>query len=150
MDYRYLGETGLKVSELCLGVIPWSPLRGGWLSGKYRRGMTAPPEGRWVETAGKLGWSESWNAYDNEHTWSVLDKLFAVAVETGKTPAQVALNWLLHRPGVTTPIIGVRKLEHLEDNLGTIGWTLSEGHIDQLKQASEQVRPYPYDIAEGT
>ena len=131
-----------------LGVIPWSPLRGGWLSGKYRRGMTAPPEGSRVETAGKLGWSESWNAYDNERTWSVLDTLFAVAKETKKTPAQVALNWLLHRPGVTAPIIGVRKLEHLEDNLGATGWVLSDGQIDQLNRVSEQLRPYPYDIAD--
>ena len=80
----------------------------------------------------------------------MLDTLFAVAKGIGKTPAQVALNWLLHRPGVTAPIIGVRKLEHLEDNLGATGWTLSEGQIDQLKQASEQVRPYPYDIADRT
>ena len=101
-----------------------------------------------VETTGKLGWSESWNAYDNERTWSVLDMLFAVAKETGKTPAQVALNWLLHRPGVTAPIIGVRKLEHLEDNLGATGWVLSEGQIDQLNRASEQILHYPYDIVD--
>jgi aryl-alcohol dehydrogenase-like predicted oxidoreductase len=131
-----------------LGVIPWSPLRGGWLSGKYRRGMTAPPEGTRVEVAGKLGWSESWSAYNNEHTWSVIDSLFEMAEETGKTPAQIALNWLLNRPGVTAPIIGVRSLEHLEDNLGATGWALNEDQMDRLNQASDKLKPYPYDMAD--
>lgn len=77
-----------------LGVIPWSPLRGGWLSGKYRRGMTAPPEGTRVKAAEEQGWSESWSAYNNDRTWHILDTLFAVAEQIGKTPAQVALNWV--------------------------------------------------------
>jgi aryl-alcohol dehydrogenase-like predicted oxidoreductase len=129
-----------------VGVITWSPLRGGWLSGKYRRGMTAPPEGTRVETAEKQGWSESWSAYNTEHTWRVLDVLFEVAEEIGKTPAQVALNWLLQRAGVTAPIIGVRTLEHLEDNLGAGGWSLSEEHMERLIQVSERRLLYPYDL----
>ena len=52
-----------------LGIIPWSPLRGGWLSGRYQRGMQAPPQGSRVEEAGQMGWSESWDKYNNEHTW---------------------------------------------------------------------------------
>lgn len=129
-----------------LGVILWSPLRGGWLSGKYSRGMTAPPMGSRVEAAEKQGWSEAWSVYNTEHTWCVLDVLFAVAEEAGKTPAQVALNWVLHRPGVTAPILGIRTLAHLEDNLGASGWTLSEEHMDRLNQASERRLPYPYDF----
>ncbi len=108
-----------------VGIIPWSPLRGGWLSGKYHRGMTAPPKDSRVEEAGKKGWGEAWEIYDNEHTWQVIDTLFAVAKETGKTVAQVALNWVLNRPGITAPIIGVRTMKHLEDNLRATGWTLS-------------------------
>jgi len=131
-----------------LGIIPWSPLRGGWLSGKYRRGMTEPPKDSRVEVAEKFGWSESWCAYDNEHTWSVLDALFAMAEETGKTPAQVALNWVLNRPGVTAPIIGVRNLKHFEDNLGATGWALSEDQMDRLNQVSDKLKPYPYDMAD--
>jgi aryl-alcohol dehydrogenase-like predicted oxidoreductase len=131
-----------------LGVIPWSPLRGGWLSGKYRRGMTEPPKDSRVEAAGKFGWSESWGEYDNEHTWSALDALFAVAEETEKSPAQVALNWLLNRPGVTAPIIGVRNMKHFEDNLGAAGWKLDDDQMDRLNQVSEKVRPYPYDMAD--
>ena len=132
-----------------LGVIPWSPLRGGWLSGKYRRGMTAPPEGTRVKTAEEHGWSESWSAYSNERTWSVLDVLFAVAEEVGKTPAQVALNWVLQRPGVTAPIIGARTPEQLEDNLGASGWSLGDEQTARLTQASELPAPYPYPFVAG-
>jgi aryl-alcohol dehydrogenase-like predicted oxidoreductase len=128
-----------------LGVIPWSPLRGGWLSGKYRRGMSGPPEGTRVEIADKEGWSESWSRYNNEQTWQVIDALLAVAEEVEKTPAQVALNWLLQRPGVTAPIIGARTMTHLEDNLGATGWTLSEDQMARLTAAGDQPLPYPYE-----
>jgi aryl-alcohol dehydrogenase-like predicted oxidoreductase len=128
-----------------LGVIPWSPLRGGWLSGKYRRGMAAPPAGTRVAVAEEQGWSESWSAYNNERTWSLLDALFAVADEAGKTPAQVAINWLLRQPGVTAPIIGARTMEQLETNLGSAGWQLSEAALARLNQASASETPYPYE-----
>ncbi len=144
-------QVELELLPVCqnegLGVIPWSPLRGGWLSGKYRRGMPAPPEGTRVETATELGWSEAWQEYDHEHTWHVLDELFAVAEEAGKTPAQVAINWLMQRPGVTAPIIGARTLEQLESNLGSSGWALGEDHVERLNQASETRLPfYPYGM----
>lgn len=129
-----------------LGLIPWSPLRGGWLSGKYRRGMEAPVEGTRIELAEKQGWSERWSAYATEQTWSVLDALFAVADEVGKSAAQVALNWLLRRPAVTAPIIGARTLRHLEDNMGAVGWELSSEHVARLTTASDPVLPYPYDF----
>ncbi|HEX9926489.1 MAG TPA: aldo/keto reductase [Anaerolineae bacterium] len=129
-----------------LGIIPWSPLRGGWLSGKYRRGMTAPPSGTRVEIAEEQGWSESWSAYNTEHTWTVVDTLLAVAEEVEKTPAQVALNWLLQRPGVTAPILGVRTMAHLEDNIAATGWALTEEQMTRLTQAGEVTLPYPYDF----
>ena len=128
-----------------LGVIPWSPLRGGWLSGKYRRGMQAPPAGTRVEEAEAKGWGESWSAYNNEHTWSVLDALFAVAEEVDKTPAQVALNWVLNRPTVTAPIIGTRTVEQLEANLGCTGWSLSPEQQQRLDQPSEPDSVYLYE-----
>ncbi len=127
-----------------LGVIPWSPLRGGWLSGKFRRGMEAPLKGSRIERAEVEGWGESWSAYNNEYTWGVIDALFEVAEETGKKPAQVAINWLLQQPGVTAPIIGTRTLAQLEDNLGATGWDLTPKQVDKLNQASEVRAPYPY------
>jgi aryl-alcohol dehydrogenase-like predicted oxidoreductase len=127
-----------------LGIIPWSPLRGGWLSGKFRRGMTAPPPDTRVKAAEEMGWSESWSAYNNERTWSILDELFAIAEEAGKAPAQVALNWLLQRPGVTAPIIGARNMEQLEHNLGASGWALSDKQMARLNKASEMKLSYPY------
>ena len=128
-----------------LGVIPWSPLRGGWLSGKFRRGMTTPAAGSRIEAAEEQGWSESWSAYNNEHTWTVLDALFAVAEQSSKTPAQVAINWLLQRPGVTAPIIGARTVDQLESNLAARGWSLTSEQMSRLDQASELSLPYyPY------
>ncbi|MFN8373608.1 MAG: aldo/keto reductase [Anaerolineae bacterium] len=139
-----------EVLQVCinegLGVIPWSPLRGGWLSGKYRRGMSGPIEGTRVDEAERRGWSESWNRYNNEFTWQILDALHDAAKESGKTPAQVALNWVLNRPGVTAPIIGARSMEQLEDNLAAVGWTLDDSLMQKLNTASEPELVYPYDF----
>jgi len=129
-----------------VGVIPWSPLRGGWLSGKYHRDMSEPPAETRVEAAEKYGWSESWSAYANDRTWDVIDTLLTVAKEAGKTPAQVALNWVSNRPGITAPIIGVRTMAHLEDNLGAAGWVLSTEQTRRLDQVSHAPLPYPYDL----
>lgn len=127
-----------------VGVIPWSPLRGGWLSGKFRRGMSAPPAGSRVKKAEEEGWSESWSAYDNERTWSIVDTLTAVAEQAGKSPSQVAINWLLQRPEVTAPIVGARTIEQLETNLGAAGWSLSMEHMTRLNEVSEMPPTEPY------
>ncbi|OGO37129.1 MAG: aldo/keto reductase [Chloroflexi bacterium RBG_16_57_11] len=129
-----------------LGVITWAPLRGGWLSGRYQRGMQAPPQGSRIEEADKQNWSERWEIYANERTWMLLDTLFAVARECEHTPPQVAINWLLNRPGVTSPIIGARSLKHLEDNLGAAGWSLTPEQVDRLTQAGDLPAPYPYNL----
>jgi aryl-alcohol dehydrogenase-like predicted oxidoreductase len=142
-------EVEWEIVSLCLneglGIIPWSPLRGGWLSGKIRRGMTAPIDGTRIKEAEERGWTESWSAYDNDHTWKTIDALFAVADDTGKPPAQVALRWLLQMPGVTAPIIGARTMQHFDDNMGAVGWTLSEAQMTKLNEASEKAYPYPYN-----
>lgn len=132
-----------------LGVIPWSPLRGGWLSGKYRRDMDAPPAGTRIETAEKEGWGERWSRYNTEDTWVVVDALLEVADEVNKSPAQVAINWLLQMPGVTAPIIGARTMEQLKDNLKSVGWALSEAQMEKLNHASTVELPYPYDWLHG-
>jgi len=139
-----------ELTDVCLneglGLIPWSPLRGGWLSGRYRRGMTAPPVESRVEAASKMGWGESWENYNNETTWKILDVFLAVAKDIKKPPAQVALRWLLQRPEVTAPIIGARSLDQLKDNLGTVEWKLDAGHLRQLTEISDPGKPYPYGM----
>lgn len=129
-----------------LGVIPWSPLRGGWLSGKYHRDMAAPPEGTRLEEASRKGWSEAWSKYATERTWRIIDELRSVAQETARTPAEVALRWLLQRPAVTAPIIGARTMAHLEGNLGAAGWVLDGALMARLDAVSEPDLPYPYDF----
>lgn len=111
--------------------------------------MAGPPTDSRVAAAEQHGWGESWSAYDTERTWSVLDALFAVAEEAGRTPAQVAINWLLRRPTVTAPIIGARTMEQLEANLGAIGWTLTGEQVERLNRASDPGLPYPYDQIAG-
>ena len=146
-------STEWELVPLCelegIGIIPWSPLRGGWLSGKFRRGMSAPPAGSRVEKAEVEGWSESWSGYNNEHTWQVLDALHEVATETERHPAQVAIRWLLENPAVTAPIIGARNEEQLSINMGASGWSLSPEQLTKLNQASEISLPYPYDHIAG-
>lgn len=139
-----------ELMPVCLnegvGIIPWSPLRGGWLSGKYRRGMDAPPPNTRVEDAEKYGWSESWTNLANERTWRILDALHEIAQQVEKSPAQVSLRWLLQRPGVTAPIIGARTLNHLTDNMGAIGWQIPNDLMKRLNDVSELSLVYPYDF----
>ncbi|MFF2848342.1 aldo/keto reductase [Streptomyces sp. NPDC058001] len=129
-----------------VGVIPWSPLQGGWLSGKYRRGMEAAPSGSRESQAQEQQGRETWRDRDNEDTWRVVDVVFAVAEEAGRTPAQIALRWLLQRPGVTAPIVGARTMEQLTDNLGAVGWELTPEQERRLTEASARPLPYPYDV----
>jgi aryl-alcohol dehydrogenase-like predicted oxidoreductase len=144
-------EAEWELMSLCqdagLGLLPWSPLRGGWLSGKYSRGMTGAPDGTRIRDAeSHTNWHERWANYDNERTWSILDELRAVAQEAGRHPAQVALNWLLQQPAVTAPIIGARTMEHFTVNLDAAGWDLDAEHVQRLNTVSARRLPYPYDV----
>ena len=140
-------STEWELLPLCheegLGVIPWSPLRGGWLTGKYHRGMAEPPHGTRV---GDQEDGTSWNANNNEHTYGVLDALEAVAQEVGRSQSQVGLRWVLQRPGVTAPIIGARTIAQLDDNLGAATFFLSDEQVARLDAASAVAPPYPYDF----
>jgi aryl-alcohol dehydrogenase-like predicted oxidoreductase len=132
-----------------LGLICWSPLRGGWLTGKFRRGMPEPPENTRIKAAEEKGWSESWSVYNTERTWNIIDELFTIAEDTGKSPAQIALKWLLNRPGVTAPIIGARTMEQFDDNVAAVGWSLHEDQMNRLNVVSERPLPfYPYGMIE--
>lgn len=124
-----------------LGVITWSPLRSGWLSGAFHRGMTALPPNSKAAGPG----THSWERYANDHTWHVLDELAAVAEGAGHTQPQVAVRWLLQRPGVTAPIIGARTPSYLDDLLGAVGWSLTAEQMERLDVASRPAStPYPY------
>lgn len=118
-----------------LGLLAWSPLYGGWLSGKYRRELGAAPAGsRMAEKSWIPTWT--WDLIDQDEAWAVVDTVAAIAEETGRTPAQVALRWLLQQPVVTAPIIGARTMEQLDDNLGATGWELSAEQVERLTSVS--------------
>jgi aryl-alcohol dehydrogenase-like predicted oxidoreductase len=138
-------ETEWELLPLCLeeglGVLPWSPLAGGWLSGKYRRGQAPPPDSR---VGRNDRWDDQPEQRESERTWRIVDTLVRVAEKNGRTPAQVALNWLVNRPGVTCPIIGARTMEQLDDNLGSTGWSLDPEDSRALDEASSLPLPYPY------
>jgi aryl-alcohol dehydrogenase-like predicted oxidoreductase len=121
------------------GVIAWSPLAGGWLSGKYTKDAGGPP-------AGSRSSQADWDAHDNDRTWRVLDALRAVAGEVDRTPAQVALRWVMQRPGLTAPIIGARTPGQLADNLGATGWILDDDQLRRLTEAGDAPLPYPHNI----
>ncbi|MBL8133230.1 MAG: aldo/keto reductase [Anaerolineae bacterium] len=139
-----------ELVEVCqnegMGIIPWSPLRGGWLSGRYRRGMSLPDDDSRVSNATRHNWSERWDVYASERTWTVIDTLISVGEALGKTPAQVALNWVKDRPGVTAPIIGARRMEQLQDNLGAVSWTIPAELRARLDEVAAVTPPYPYDF----
>ena len=129
-----------------LGVIPWSPLGGGFLSGKYRRDER-PPVGSRI--AGAEAWQdEYWNRRATERNWNTLDAVGEVSEETGKSYAQISLNWLLRQEGVTAPIIGARTMDQLEDNLGASGWELGPEQVSKLSAASALESVYPYRFIE--
>ncbi|MFD2078180.1 Predicted oxidoreductase [Actinopolymorpha cephalotaxi] len=128
-----------------LGLIAWSPLRMGFLSGRYRRGMQAPPHATRIERLNDSG-DPIWNHYGTEHTWRVLDVVEEIARETERSIAQVSLRWVSQRPGVTAPIVGARTLEQLEDNLAAAGWSLTDEQMGRLNAVSEHRLPHPYDV----
>ena len=126
-----------------IGVIAWSPLAGGWLSGKYRRGEPPPPESR-VGRADR--WDDLPEQRESELTWRIIDALWEIANARGRSPAQVALNWVRQQPGVTAPIIGARRMEQLKDNLASTEWTLTDEELAKLNSASAIPLPSPYNF----
>ena len=140
-------DTEWELLPLCraegIGVICWSPLAGGWLTGKYRRGLPPPPDSR-VGRADR--WDDLPDQRESERTWRILDALLKVSQARGKTPGQIALNWLLQQPGVTAPIIGARTPLQLGENLGSVGWSLSADELAILDAASQIPLPSPYNF----
>jgi len=121
-----------------IGTIVWSPLSAGRLGGKYRRGQPLPPDSRIAKGGGEGP------AIAPEFLYGIVDALDEVAKETGKTVAQVALNWVLQRPTVCNVVIGARNEEQLKQNLGAVGWILTTDQIKKLDAASNRDPIYPY------
>jgi len=121
-----------------VGALVWSPLGWGRLTGKIRRGQPLPKESRLHKTA------EQGPQVSDEYLYRVVDALDAVAKECGKSVPQVALNWLLQRPTVSTVIMGARNEEQLRQNLDSAGWNLSAAQVAKLDAASDLIPVYPY------
>ncbi len=124
-----------------LAMLAWSPLAGGWLSGKYRKGKTPEPDSR-VGRADR--WDDQPAQRESEITWRVVDCLRDIAARRGKTPSQVAINYLLGRSGLVVPILGARTPGQLAENLGSVGWELTAEETRALDEASAIPLPYPY------
>jgi aryl-alcohol dehydrogenase-like predicted oxidoreductase len=121
-----------------VGAVVWSPLGWGRLTGKIRRGQPLPESSRLHETEGFAP------PVDQAHLYGVIDALDETAKETGKSIPQIALNWLLQRPTVSTVLIGARNESQLLENLGSVGWNLTTDQIARLDVASRVMPPYPY------
>jgi 1-deoxyxylulose-5-phosphate synthase len=124
-------EEEREMIPLCLaegiGIIPWSPLARGFLTNSRRRGSE-------VETSRSRNDGFANELYFREADYQVQDRLMELADRRGQPPAQLALAWLLHKPGVTAPIIGARKLEHLEDAVAALEINLSESELAYLEE----------------
>ncbi len=121
-----------------LGAIVWSPLGWGRLTGRIRRGQPLPAGSRLHDTA------DYGPPVEDEYLFRVIDALDEVAAETGRAVPQIALRWLLQRPTVSSVIIGARDEEHLRQNIGAVGWTLTPEQMAKLDAASSRTAPYPY------
>ncbi|HAE87837.1 TPA: aldo/keto reductase [Candidatus Marinimicrobia bacterium] len=119
-----------------LGILPWSPLHGGFLSGKYRRNANWPSETRIKSMKDAL-------PFDHQQGYDIVDVLYEIVANRQVTVAQVALNWLLCQPAVSSVIIGARNEKQLLDNIGTSGWYLSGEEIKMINEVSKIRKPYP-------
>ena len=137
-DYEW--ELMPLAADQGVGAVVWSPLGWGRLTGKIRRGQPLPETSRLRSTTS----IESGPPVDEERLYRVVDALDEIAAETGKTLPQIALNWLLQRPTVSTVVIGARNEEQLKQNLGAVGWNLTADQVARLDAASAVTKPYPY------
>ena len=131
------GELVPMAQELGLGITPWGPLRGGALSGKYKRADKGRHE---------AGRGARVTSYLDDRTFDLLDIMEAFAKELNTTVPRIALSWVSHRPGVTSTIIGARTMEQLDDNVGALDVKLTPAHVAALDQASAPTLPFPVDM----
>ena len=123
-----------------VGTVVWSPLGWGRLTGKIRRGQPLPETTRLQSAVAR----EAGPPVPDEEVYRVVDVLDEIAKETGKSVAQVSLNWLLQRPTVSTLIIGARNEQQLRDNIAAVGWNLTAEQVAKLDAATKRTPIYPY------
>jgi aryl-alcohol dehydrogenase-like predicted oxidoreductase len=139
--------------DLCesegVGITPWSPLGGGFLSGKYKRNQrpSSYADGRIGGMSDDV--EESWERRSTERNWNIIDAVGKVAEERNASYAQIAIAWLRAQPVVSSTIIGVRTMQQLEDNLGAAEIDLSPYELDILNTASQMPEMYPYRFIEN-
>lgn len=121
-----------------IGTLVWSPLAGGRLGGRFRRNQPIPPDSRQAQGGGEGP------ALPEEWFYNLIDVMDEIAAETGKTVSQIAINWLLQRPTVSSVIIGARNEQQLRQNLGAAGWNLTPEQVKKLDIASQRETIYPY------
>ena len=133
-----------------VGILPWSPLAGGFLSGRYSRQSSKEEKGSRVEWAEKSGWSAT-SFSDNAHEkgFKILDELEKVSKEVGQPIAAVSLRWLLHKELVSSVLIGARNVQQLQDNMKASQFTLTEEQVERLDEASQGPMPYPHNLQKG-
>ncbi|SDS55256.1 aldo/keto reductase [Actinoplanes derwentensis] len=141
-------EIEFELVDVCrnenIGILPWSPLGGGWLTGKYQRDSTPTGASRLGEDPGR-GMEAYGPRNSDTRTWRILDAVRQVAEAHGVSMSQVSLSWLADRPAVTSVILGARTVEQLEDNLGAAGLHLPQKETELLTEASTPVvGEYPY------
>ncbi len=128
-----------------VGVLPWSPLAAGFLSGKYKKGEDVPTDSR----MGADKWKSRYQRFDKERNWAILDAVLKVANETESSFASVSLAWLMAKPCVTSVIFGARTIEQLDDNLGAAEIALTDEQVAKLDEASAFDLGYPYEFMRG-
>jgi aryl-alcohol dehydrogenase-like predicted oxidoreductase len=153
-EYNLLSRmSDLEVLPACretgLVLTPWSPLAGGWLTGKYRRGVTAPIAGTRVADWLEPWQPDSWEQRGSERTWTIIDALLGVAEARAVSPAEVALNWLRAKPEIVAPIVGARTVEQLEGNLRAVEWDLEPAEVVTLDDVSDVALTSLYRFADA-
>jgi aryl-alcohol dehydrogenase-like predicted oxidoreductase len=131
-----------------IGLLPWSPLGGGWLSGKYKRDVATPSDATRLGENPTRGMEAFGPRNSQERTWKIIERVSSVANSHGASMAQVALAWVAVQPAVTSVILGARSKEQLVDNLGSALLPLTDGEIAALSEVSApQISDYPYGTA---
>lgn len=134
-------DVEIELVPLCqdqgLGLTPWSPLAAGFLTGKYPRGGKGPADARRSKE------NRNFIQFDDDKAYAILDEVQRIAAQRGVSAAQVALNYLLRKPAVSSVLVGATKPEQLQDNLKTVEWQLSEEEIKALDDLSAPPRLYP-------